>query len=191
MNKFVSEEKKRLRKKYQSIRKQLTDNQVTNKSRSITQKVTTLSAFKQADTVHSYIAMEKKREVVTRDIIEQCFDEGKTVVIPKIKKRGELSHHIIQHFGELTPNSWGVEEPLDNEEYSIENLSIILVPMVSGDYLKNRLGYGKGYYDRFLSRTNALKIGLLYDDTIYDKVLPTDDFDVPLDLLVTESKIID
>lgn len=191
MSDSVAEEKKRLRKKYQAVRKQLTDDQVINKSRSIAQKITSLSAFKQAATIHSYIALKKKREVLTRDIIEHCFEADKTVVVPKMKKRGELSHHTIQHFGELTPNRWGVPEPPDDDEFSIESLSIILVPMVSGDHLKNRLGYGKGYYDRFLSKTDAVKIGLLYDDTLSDIILPTDHFDVQLDLLVTESGIVE
>jgi 5-formyltetrahydrofolate cyclo-ligase len=117
---------------------------------------------------------------------------GKEVVVPKMKRSGKLSHFRIDSLDQLTENKWGVAEPRGDKVNLVrpDRIDMVIVPMVSGDMHKNRLGYGKGYYDRFLEGVNAVKAGILFDVQLYQNELPTDSFDVKLDFLITESKIV-
>lgn len=113
---------------------------------------------------------------------------GKQVVVPKIMGDGKLEHFEINSLDELRENSLGVPEPLAGKKIFVDNLDLIVVPMVAGDRFKNRIGYGAGYYDRFLQNCPAPKIGLLFDCQLFDGTLPVEEFDIPLDILITESQ---
>lgn len=192
MSLTVVEQKKRLRKRFLSARKALSSNELYLKSRFITSKLISTKEYLKADFVHCYVSMNRKNEVETRNLIQHMLDHGKKVVVPKMENMGQLSHHEIKGLDELTENKWGVAEPIKNSKLSVNKRSIdlVIVPMVSGDKYKNRLGYGKGFYDRFLEGIHATKIGFLFDLQMYEQGLPTDNFDVQLDMLITESKIV-
>ena len=188
----VEEEKKRLRKRFVSARNGLSSNELFFKSRLISSRFINTKAYLNADVIHCYISINRQNEVATRNLIEHMLGQGKKVVVPKMEGEGRLSHFYIQGLDELTENSFGVAEPKEKKQCSakVDNFDLIIVPMVSGDMFKNRLGYGKGYYDRFLEGVNATKVGFLFDLQLYNEKLPTDKFDVQLDILITESKIV-
>ncbi|MDZ7693227.1 MAG: 5-formyltetrahydrofolate cyclo-ligase [Balneolaceae bacterium] len=79
--------------------------------------------------------------------------------------------------------------PEQNREVASAELDLVIVPMVGADLQCNRLGHGKGYYDRFLANVKGMKVGLCYEACIVES-LPTESFDVPLDAVVSESRII-
>lgn len=141
-----------------------------------------------AKMVHLYVSIAEQNEVDTRQIIQFSLNNGKRVVVPRIKENHTLEHIEIQSFVDLKPNSLGIPEPEKGREVQIYDIDLIIIPMVAGDKNRNRLGYGKGYYDRFLKDSNAKKIGLLYNLQVYPDLLPVESFDVPLDLLLTESQ---
>ena len=91
---------------------------------------------------------------------------------------------------EFSLNEFGIKEPNDGNHFIIENLDIIFIPLLAFDIEGHRVGYGKGYYDRFLKLTNnsTLKIGLSFFDPI-NKILDIDDNDVKLDYCVTPKKV--
>lgn len=184
----VTEIKSLVREKFLLIRKSLSQDQVKQKSESIQEKLYQLPEFITSDVVHSYVSMSNMNEVSTREIIQTCFDQQKRVVVPKMESAGKLSHHLIESLDDLEKNEWGVGEPIKPNLFPVEKLSIVLVPMVSADYLKNRLGYGMGYYDRFLSRTNTYNIGLAFDCQLSKNTLPVEPFDKKMDIVITESK---
>lgn len=188
----VEGQKRALRKKFLSARNALNSNDLYSKSQFISSKLINTKAYLGAEVIHCYVSMNRQNEVDTRNLIQHMLDQGKRVVIPKMEEQGRLSHYQIQGLDELTENSWGVAEPLHkvNNPVKTKNIDLIIVPMVSGDVFKNRLGYGKGFYDRFLDGLTAIKIGILFDVQLYEKKLPTDKFDVQLDMLITESKIV-
>jgi 5-formyltetrahydrofolate cyclo-ligase len=192
MSLTVDEQKKRLRKRFLSARNTMSSNELYSKSRFITSKLINTEDYLKADVVHCYVSMIRKNEVETRNLIQHMLDHGKKVVVPKMEKMGQLSHYEIKGLDELTENKWGVAEPVKNSTLSVNksSLELVIVPMVSGDKYKNRLGYGKGFYDRFLEGLHATKIGFLFDLQMYEERLPTDKFDVQLDMLITESKIV-
>lgn len=172
-------------------RRALSETQAEEKSRAIQSALLNLDYYKHSETIHCYISMDSNREVITDPIIENALANGKTVIVPRVENKGRLSHHFISGLDQLVENRWGVREPAEDQQADPEDADMIIVPMTGGDRQKNRLGYGKGYYDRFLSGLNKpKKIGLLYDFTLKSEPLPVEDFDIRLDMLITESEII-
>ncbi|WP_234572171.1 5-formyltetrahydrofolate cyclo-ligase [Rhodohalobacter sp. 614A] len=183
--------KKKLRRFFLVERMKLSEVEVETKSESIINRVLESDEFKKAQTVHTYISIKEKNEVRTFPFIEACFKEQKRVVVPKIVGDGTLEHIELNSLDDLTINNWGVPEPPTKKQVPIDTLDLIIVPMVAGDRSKNRLGYGKGFYDRFLEISEAVKIGLLFDCQLYNNKLPVESFDIPLDILITESQRIE
>lgn len=182
--------KKELREKYTELRMSLNAQSAEEKSREIHQHLFKLKVFMDSKTIHTYVSMNHRNEVDTFLLIHEALQMGKNIVIPRIEDDTQLSHHQISDTANLKRNEWGVPEPTGEGITAHEALDLILVPMLSGDQFRNRLGYGKGFYDRFLKETDAFRIGLLFDIQMYDKRLPVNKFDVTLDLLITESGIV-
>lgn len=187
----LSSSKKELRKFFLDKRMKLSDTEVEKKSERIINRVLESDEFKQAKKVHTYLSIKDKNEVRTFSFIKSCFNRKKTVVVPRIVGNGVMEHIELNSLDDLKVNSWGVPEPDTNTNVEVNKLNLIIVPMVAGDYAKNRLGYGKGFYDRFLDKSNAVKMGLLFNCQLYEKKLPVESFDIPLDILITESERIE
>lgn len=183
--------KEELRSYFLEKRKDLSDREKNEKSRRIVDRVLKTKQFQAADTIHSYVSIQKNREVDTFRLIKDCLQMNKKMAVPKIIGEGQLNHFLIDSLVDLRENSWGVPEPVDGKEISVKELDLVIVPMVAGDYFKNRIGYGVGYYDRFLKNCSAQKMGLLFDCQLYDRRLPIENFDIPLDILITESQRIE
>lgn len=190
MNKdSVKRHKKELREKFTALRMSLDKQSTEKKSAQIHQHLFASSMFANSGTIHTYVSMNHRNEVDTLALIHTSLQKGKSVVIPRIEDEVQLSHHQINSTGDLKRNEWGVPEPAGEGIINPEDLDLILVPMLGGDRFRNRLGYGKGFYDRFLKETDALKLGLLFDIQMYAKRLPINKYDVQMDLLITESGI--
>lgn len=159
-------------------------------SGAITERLKNTPEYKDADIVHCYVSMNKRREADTHSLIKAMLAGKKKVVVPKVNPdSGTLSHFELNSFDELSRNSWGVLEPRNGEEVPPDVLELVVVPMVGGDEQGNRIGYGKGFYDRFLTGIKCPLIGLCFEECIADRV-PVEDFDVPLDKIVTERRVI-
>lgn len=129
-------------------------------------------------------------EFDTKPIIKAALQDGKRVFLPRVYLREKTMRHFrLVSMEALRVGSYGIEEPPDDEEAEPEALDFILVPARAFDVRGNRLGRGGGYYDRFLSdpRVRATRCGAAYDCQVLDEV-PVSATDVPVDLLVTESR---
>lgn len=186
----IREQKNSLRKFYQQRRMQLSESQIASSNVSIFEKVISLEEFKEADTIHIYASMSERNEVDTFSIIDYALRKKKKVIVPVMMEAGKLKHCEIDSTKSLEKNSWGVPEPVNQKLLDEVNPDVIFVPMVAGDLQKNRLGYGKGYYDRFLAATKSVKAGLLFETQLSKKPIPVDYYDVPLDILITENRIL-
>ncbi len=151
----------------------------------IAEKFLSLPEVKRAKSVFLYFP--HKNEVDTTLIIEELLKQGKEVILPKV-----VGFHIrpvkISNISSLKSGYAGIKEP-EGEEYPLEKVDIIVVPALAFDIHGHRLGYGKGFYDRLLSKTNALKIGLAYDFQLLEK-LPSEPHDIPVNLIITPTKIV-
>ena len=187
----VLNQKKDIRKKYLKIREQLSDEFVEKASEAIEKRILKSPEYQKANVVHSYVSIIENNEVFTHSMIQKSIQKGKMVVVPKMNNDGELKHIRLESFKDLIPNNWNVLEPKTGKVVAESELDLILVPMVAGDRQKNRIGYGKGYYDRFLKKCRCTKTGLLFSVQLSDEKLPVESFDVPLDILFTENERIE
>lgn len=163
---------------------------ITRFSLQILENLLDCEFYKKSETIHCFISINKNREVDTAPIIKRMQDDGKKVVVPKIiSGRLTLEHYLYVSDDRFEINRWGIPEPQDGLKVSVNELDLVLVPMLAADRKKNRLGYGKGYYDRFLAGIDVIKAGLLFEISISDEMLPTDTHDIQMDYLITEKEV--
>ncbi|ELR72207.1 5-formyltetrahydrofolate cyclo-ligase [Fulvivirga imtechensis AK7] len=137
--------------------------------------------------VHSFLAMTDKKEVDTFAIIEEIRSGNPEIriAISKTLPKGELSHFLLNDQTKIEKNNWGIPEPVEGEAADIEEIDIVLVPLISFDKEGHRIGYGKGYYDRFLKKVSrAKKIGLALTPPL-DHIPYSDRMDVRLDACIS------
>lgn len=181
----IDEQKKALRKEIRNLKKLQTQEQKEIASTAIFETIEKQSFFKNAETVMVYWSM--KDEVITHDAVQKWHKE-KRIILPCVKGNilelreftGMKSMIRGEHFGILEPTG-----PLFTD---IGALDLILIPGVAFDIKNNRMGRGKAYYDDLLRVTNTLKVGICYDFQLLDSV-PTDVHDIPMDKVITDSRI--
>ena len=141
------ESKKDIRKKIFAERKLHTDEQIEAMSRTITDKVTALPAFKNADRILVYA--DYNHEVVTEYLIKEAWKAGKEVAVPKVVGK-DMVFYKLTDFARLEPGYFGIPEPVSGE---IVNWSkaLMIMPGVAFDRANHRVGYGGGFYDRYLT----------------------------------------
>ncbi|MGB9857966.1 MAG: 5-formyltetrahydrofolate cyclo-ligase [Dictyoglomaceae bacterium] len=150
-------------------------------------KLQSLDIWKKTKIIHTYVSF--RSEVDTRFIIYYSLINGKKVLCPIIKGENLLFGEI-KSLNDLKVGSYGILEPQEPIDLDPEDIDIIIVPGIAFDLRGFRLGYGKGFYDRFLKDLkNPTKIGLIYNELIRDS-LPTDDKDVRVDIVISEKRII-
>lgn len=182
--------KSEIREVLLSKRSSIPPEEYAKKSRKIISRLTQTDAFRQASVIHLYISMNQRNEVNTFPLIEKLLTAGKKLVVPVMNMdNGSLKHVQIDSTDKLKENEWGVMEPESGEEYPAKKLDLIIVPMVGADENRNRMGYGKGYYDRFLSSVDCPAIGLVFEDCVLPE-LPVEPHDRKLSAVITENRII-
>ncbi len=186
-------EKKELRRRLHEVRDNLSPDQVRELSESIHQNINRLDDFRQARMVHLYLPIARRNEVDTMPIATELLENGRTVIVPITQFDDHSLRHVqLERLDNLVVNKWKVPEPPEphNDSISLTDLDIVLVPMLGGDAHGNRLGYGKGYYDRFLKQVRCPKVGLLFECCLVKEV-PTEEYDVVLDYIVTDKRVIE
>lgn len=142
------------------------------------------------DPVHIYMPIKEKKEIDTFPFVRWLLKLNRTVVVPVTEfETSSLRHVLLRDPDNITTNRWGVPEPLDAVDFPIDEIGLVVVPMLGGDYHKNRLGYGKGFYDRFLKQIPCPTVGLLHHINLVEN-LPVAEFDVPLGHIVTEKMVL-
>ncbi|HHW67193.1 MAG: 5-formyltetrahydrofolate cyclo-ligase [Epulopiscium sp.] len=181
-------EKQRLRKIFLDMRAQMPEEEIYYKSQFIYEKLIHSSLYHQCKMIFTYVSMGN--EVDTKKVILRGLLDRKIIAVPKVNpKKKEMIFSKIKSLDELEAGHFNVLEPREDCIQPIESNqeTLILVPGAVFGRDKNRIGYGGGYYDRYLSSVKgALKIiGLGYDFQLIDKI-PSDPYDVPLDTIVTD-----
>ena len=185
---MITADKTFLRSHYKKKRFSLTKQEVDDLSQRVCKQLDKLNIWKLKH-YHIFISILKYNELDTSSIINKLKSEQKIIIVPKISNN-ELVHIAINDETKFGLNEFGIKEPNDGNHFIIENLDIIFIPLLAFDIEGHRVGYGKGYYDRFLKLTNnsTLKIGLSFFDPI-NKILDIDDNDVKLDYCVTPKQV--
>ena len=180
-------DKRELRKIMRSKRNQLLTEQKEKYDKVIFDKVISNPMYLNAKVLFVYVSYEN--EVNTHEIINHSLLSGKIVCVPKVISNDMGMAAIeIKNFNELTPGAYGILEPSSHKGIVIapEKIDMTILPGLAFDKLGGRLGYGGGFYDRYLSatRNDSNKIALGYNFQLVDKV-PTEDFDIPIDDVIT------
>lgn len=152
-------------------------------------RVLSTEEYSDAETILTYVSTEI--EVDTKALINAALQNNKRVAVPMcIKDETSLDFYYINSFDDLTPGTFGVLEPdpLKCEKLIDFSSGLCIVPGLSFDTEGYRLGYGKGYYDRFLSKFKGITVGLCYVYCIKLK-LPHGYYDKPVDILITDKYI--
>lgn len=143
-----------------------------------------------AKTVLFYAALED--EINVDECIEDALMLGKQVALPVcINGDGDMKFYYINSMSDLNTGFFGVREPDVSKckEVTDYSKSICITPAIAYDKRGYRLGYGKGYYDRFMQKNNLLSVGLCYNELVKDE-LPTGEYDVPVNYIITENGFI-
>lgn len=178
--------KSELRQKYRSLRQSMPQEIKAQKDEAIAAQVRRLWQYQRNSVLLIYVSTAI--EVDTFGIIKQAIEDGKRVAVPRcVPDTRNMEFYYIHSTDELKPGMFGVLEPDANEEYLYKESDggLCIVPAFSYDWRGYRLGYGKGYYDRFLSRFEGSMVGICYSECV-QRSLPHGRFDRPVELLVTE-----
>lgn len=184
-------EKQRLREEHLAAREALSEQERSVLDNRITQKLLATSEYAEATTVLTYVSVSS--EVSTRMFIECALRDGKTVAVPRCLPGHCLEFVAITSLDQLIAAPFGLLEPpkelpaLTEEQM---DASICIVPALLVDTKGNRLGYGAGFYDRFLSTYPGKKICLAYQQNLSQTMLPHTASDVAVDVVITESDVL-
>ena len=126
-------------------------------------------------------------EVDTRRFISDMLADGRTVAVPKCVGK-DMRFLTVSSLDTLVRSRFGVDEPADGEEISDLEHTVCVVPALRFDSRGFRLGWGGGFYDRFLARYGGISVGICYEECCGD--VPTDEYDLPVNIVVTETRTV-
>ena len=170
---------------FSSLRSSLTESQRLEKSEKICKKILDMKEFSECDTLLLYYPI--KSEPSSLALLDKAFSKGISVAFPiSIKSNYTLDFREIKSLDELSVGAYGICEPkTDAPLAKITDKSLCIVPALSFDKSLHRLGYGKGFYDRFLKNFKGTAIGITYSELVCEK-LPSDDNDIPVNYIITD-----
>ena len=181
--------KSKLREYYRTLRQNIPSDAKEKQDSQITQRVTGLWQYRKSRLILTYVSTNY--EVDTKELIKSALADGKQVAVPRcIDGTHQMEFFRITGLHELFPGAFGVLEPAPQAGRKVTNYtnSLCLVPALCYDWKGYRLGYGKGYYDRFLDGYHGTIAGIAYSSCVR-RSLPYGRFDRPVELLVTERYI--
>ncbi len=181
--------KAELRKIYKHKRKNLSSDEICQLQEDIYNQIYDLD-ISNIKTIHIFLSLEKFKEIDTKPIIEYFRDKNIKIVVSKSDfTNNSLTHFYLEKDTEIEVNTYGIPEPKDAEQVSETIIDLVFVPLLISDELGFRVGYGKGFYDRFLSncRKDVKKIGLNFFKPI-SNISDVNAFDVALDEVIYPKK---
>ena len=187
----ITLEKQRLREERLAAREILSEKERARLDDCITQKLLATPEYSEAATILTYVSVSS--EVSTRMFIERALRDGKTVAVPRCLPGHRLEFVAITSLDQLVPAPFNLLEPAEELSALTEDQmsnTICIVPALLVDTKGYRLGYGAGFYDRFLSTYSGKKICLAYQQNLSKTELPHTKFDVAVDMVITESGVL-
>lgn len=182
--------KSELRKKYKNLRKDLSLSQLDDYSLAIANQLLKLPVWDYSF-YHVFLAIEEHKEVNTDYILNILSGKDKNILISKSDfESGSMMHFLLTDNTVIKKNSYNIPEPVDGIEILDDKVEVVFVPLLAFDNIGNRVGYGKGFYDRFLAKCKAdtVKIGLSFFE-VDAEITDVLESDVQLDYCITPKQI--
>ena len=182
--------KNQLRQYYKQLRNQLSAATVEKYSAQIAAQLFELPLWQNSQTIMLYLSFQN--EVSTVAIYQAGWQRGKTMLIPICGPQdGLMEMSCITSMEQLVYNRYGIGELPAHLQHMIapEQIDLCLIPGIAFDHAGNRLGFGAGYYDRYLLRLrpDVKRLALAYECQLHSQLLPIDQYDLPMDYIVTQS----
>lgn len=182
--------KSELRKKYKTMRKTLTTEAIETQSLAIANRLLQLDIWNH-NYYHLFLPIVEQHEIDTEFILQILAGKDKETIISKSDfKTGEMVHYLLTDNTKIRKNEYNIPEPVDGIEVPAQKIDIVFVPLLAFDTHGHRVGYGKGFYDRFLSKCkkDVIKVGLSFFEA-EEAISDVFESDIALDYCVTPDKI--
>ncbi len=181
----IPRQKAGLRKHLIQHRREISESSRLQKNRVIQQRLLSLAEIQSAKSVFCFVSFGT--EVHTHGIINALLSQGKQLAIPKIIDSSYMYAIAFHEWSELDKGQLGILTPHSKTEIT-SKIDVIITPGLGFSTTGGRLGFGRGYYDKwFRANTDGIKIALAYEIQIVDEV-PTDDNDINVDIIITEDR---
>jgi 5-formyltetrahydrofolate cyclo-ligase len=182
--------KNELRQKYKELRQNVSEENIEEWSLQIANQLIRLNIW-QHSFYHLFLPIESQKEVNTEYILQVLAGKDKNIVLSKSDfSTKEMTHFLLTDNTTIKKNAYDIPEPVDGLEVPVSKIDVVFVPLLAFDENGNRVGYGKGFYDKFLAtcKPEILKIGLSFfeSENVISAVLDTD---IQLDFCITPTKI--
>ncbi|MGC8864276.1 MAG: 5-formyltetrahydrofolate cyclo-ligase [Bacteroidales bacterium] len=178
----IEELKKAIRQSIKARKKALSTEEALARSALIFEKVEQIPVFQAAQTLLAYWALPG--EVQTQDFILKWYQQ-KTILLPVMNGEELLLRPFTGLQQMQVSNPLGIAEPTGENFTQLEHIDLVIVPGVAFDHQNNRLGRGKAYYDRLLSRMKTFRLGVCFQFQIFDQI-PVSSHDIPMDMVLTD-----
>ncbi|BDU50887.1 5-formyltetrahydrofolate cyclo-ligase [Haliovirga abyssi] len=169
-----------LRKELLKNRRNLKFEYVTKYSKELFENFIKTKEYKNSKIIMSYMSI--KNEVDTKWFNEAIIKNGKKLVLPIIDNNDEIQPILVKKLSKMKVGKYNILEPI-GDVIEKQKIDLIIVPGVGFDKSYNRIGFGKGYYDKFLKNYKGIKVGVAYDFQIVDKI-DADEYDVKMDMIL-------
>lgn len=182
--------KKELRQKYKDLRNQLSEDDLEEMSLTIANKVLTLPIFEK-NYFHVFLSITEHKEVNTEYILHLLSGKDKEIIISKSDfNTREMTHYLLTDNTKIKKNQYNIPEPIDGLEVPTHKIDVVFVPLLAFDKKGHRVGYGKGFYDKFLTacKPETIKIGLSFFEP-EEKIEDVFENDVKLDYCITPKTV--
>lgn len=170
-----------LRNQIRALKRQMSAEEIDARSQCLRRLFTSTDAYRNAETIYGY--MSYNQEVRTLPLLEQALKDGKRVAIPKCYGN-EMRFIFMDDLSLVKKSSCGIPEPAADAPIADDKTALVLMPGLAFSRAGHRIGYGGGFYDKFLaSEPNHPTVALCYDFQVVEN-LPTEEFDIPVDLIL-------
>lgn len=183
-------QKKDLRLKYKNLRQAMLPEEADEKSLAIANRLLQLDIWDKTY-FHLFLTMENQKEVHTDFILNILAGKDKEVIVSRSDFESyKMLHYLLTDNTKLVVNQYGIPEPVDGIEVPSNKMDVVFVPLLAFDNNGHRVGYGKGFYDRFLNecKPDVTKVGLSFFEA-EDEAIEHNDTDVALDYCVTPLRV--
>jgi len=189
-NKIFKMNKTELRQKYKALRNSLSENEVEEMSLAVANKILTIPLWKKTY-FHIFLPISEQKEVNTEFILHLLSGKDKEIIVSKADfATRNMTHFLLTDNTKIKKNKYNIPEPVDGIEVPSNKIDVVFVPLLAFDKKGHRVGYGKGFYDKFLSecKPDVIKIGLSFfePEEIIEDVF---EGDIQLDYCVTPNSI--
>jgi 5-formyltetrahydrofolate cyclo-ligase len=182
--------KKEIRSKHKTLRKKLSEIEVDEMSLAIANTIMTLPIWKKTY-FHLFLPIEEQNEVNTEFILHLLSGKDKEICISKSDfETRNMTHYLLTDNTKIKKNEYNIPEPVDGIEVPTNKIEVVFIPLLAFDKTGNRVGYGKGFYDKFLSECDpeTIKIGLSFFEP-EELILDIFEGDIKLDYCITPNRV--